>query len=770
MTDSTPPTPAGWFPDPAGSPRQRYWDGAQWTEHFHPPALPAASAPPAAASIIAGPAAPAVAVPPHAAPPHAASIIAGAPPRKKRRKLVLGLVAGGVALALIATTAVVVVVVPALTGGANGRVHDDPDWDYSYTDPMIGIAPDHEFEFPVDYDLDAMAEEYAAENDPDFAETGFTSKSFAFEVYLDAAFTKRAGAIVGQLASGDVYVTPNNPDYGRDGDFVEYPIADEFGAWGLHDEYFLMRRLDSDGTVLEKPVVTRFTAEKDLDTPRVSFSIPENSGDVDFSWEPVTGATEYVVVTSNSFESTGSRDFTVLAVTDQTTWSSANAASTSKNGNPWVTEQNAEMQMFDGGSVDDIASGDRSSAGYKAEYDFGVIATDGERYSPYETHDALEVAGTLPYVVAEGESATLKRWGPSGTVEGIENVQLTVPFTSLDGVTRSTVASIDPAEVEERDDRWILPLKARGTKLGEWVALLKSSVPDLGAAIADYNVRAAAGAPATGMPAFTTISAPIDEFAKGVKDAPETDYPVFGSTPFTKFLATHMIAQTAVIDISDFAGKPGVPDVYDAVYEAEYQNPYVVNMRSIGVSADGSKLTVTYDHSAAEAAALQKAIHDQVEQVVGSVVTEGMSDREKVTVLNDWIAQNADYDDAALASIATGTYLGVPPGYENSWNAAGVLLDKTGVCASYAYAFNALANAAGVETVVVTGEVVSGGSHAWNKVRIDGAWLAVDPTWNDSPDANRFLLINDSAFTDTATRTENAHWMTDLAIPDYATP
>lgn len=34
---NTPTTPAGWYPDPAGSPRQRWWDGTQWTENFHDP-------------------------------------------------------------------------------------------------------------------------------------------------------------------------------------------------------------------------------------------------------------------------------------------------------------------------------------------------------------------------------------------------------------------------------------------------------------------------------------------------------------------------------------------------------------------------------------------------------------------------------------------------------------------------------------------------------------------------------------------------------------
>ncbi len=32
-----PATPPGWYPDPAGQPVQRYWDGATWTAFTHPP-------------------------------------------------------------------------------------------------------------------------------------------------------------------------------------------------------------------------------------------------------------------------------------------------------------------------------------------------------------------------------------------------------------------------------------------------------------------------------------------------------------------------------------------------------------------------------------------------------------------------------------------------------------------------------------------------------------------------------------------------------------
>jgi uncharacterized membrane protein YhaH (DUF805 family) len=42
MTDNPGQAPPGWYPDPSGSPRQRYFDGEVWTDHYHDESAPAA--------------------------------------------------------------------------------------------------------------------------------------------------------------------------------------------------------------------------------------------------------------------------------------------------------------------------------------------------------------------------------------------------------------------------------------------------------------------------------------------------------------------------------------------------------------------------------------------------------------------------------------------------------------------------------------------------------------------------------------------------------
>ncbi len=91
----------------------------------------------------------------------------------------------------------------------------------------------------------------------------------------------------------------------------------------------------------------------------------------------------------------------------------------------------------------------------------------------------------------------------------------------------------------------------------------------------------------------------------------------------------------------------------------------------------------------------------------------GRSEYSRALWLHDWLIYNADYDESY-----------------SYYYADGVLLHGTGVCQSYALAYDLLLHEIGIECVFISG-TADGVSHAWNLVKLDGSWYHVDCTWDD---------------------------------------
>lgn len=112
-------------------------------------------------------------------------------------------------------------------------------------------------------------------------------------------------------------------------------------------------------------------------------------------------------------------------------------------------------------------------------------------------------------------------------------------------------------------------------------------------------------------------------------------------------------------------------------------------------------------------------VNQKVRWVVSNYITSGMTERQKVKVLHDWLVHNAHYDL---------TY--------STYHASGVLLSGKGVCQSYAEAMEKLLTQAGIANKFMSGSANNGSGagfqgHAWNMVRVDGQWYHLDATWDD---------------------------------------
>jgi hypothetical protein len=99
------------------------------------------------------------------------------------------------------------------------------------------------------------------------------------------------------------------------------------------------------------------------------------------------------------------------------------------------------------------------------------------------------------------------------------------------------------------------------------------------------------------------------------------------------------------------------------------------------------------------------------------------------------------------------------------------------VCQSYAYTFDYLCELAGVDCIVVTGNMMGYLPHAWNKVEVDGEWLVIDVTNNEqslgiedfmfeNPDAVAYALgyIEDDLY---YTADDNVYHSTNVALSKY---
>ncbi len=193
------------------------------------------------------------------------------------------------------------------------------------------------------------------------------------------------------------------------------------------------------------------------------------------------------------------------------------------------------------------------------------------------------------------------------------------------------------------------------------------------------------------------------------------------------------------IDVSNYNIETSVINEMAAeIADIDGENYYYIS-RFMCYENDGEMaqhLFVWYKYNSQEEVAQHRKadadLRAKVEDIVSSVVQNGMSEYETAKVLHDYIALNCAYDMRYYSG-------GMPSA---SYTAYGVLMDNIGVCAGYARAYQKLLQYCGIECEYVTG-YANGGRHAWNIVKIDGEWYNVDVTWDDpTPDRKGYVRYN----------------------------
>ena len=115
----------------------------------------------------------------------------------------------------------------------------------------------------------------------------------------------------------------------------------------------------------------------------------------------------------------------------------------------------------------------------------------------------------------------------------------------------------------------------------------------------------------------------------------------------------------------------------------------------------------------------QTKINEEKNKILELV--NGKSDYEKLKIIHDYLVDNIEYDTTLLG--------------DNIYNIYGALVNKKCVCEGYAKTYQYLLNEIGIENVIVIGTGTNSRNetenHAWNYVKLNGLWYAVDVTWDD---------------------------------------
>lgn len=128
-----------------------------------------------------------------------------------------------------------------------------------------------------------------------------------------------------------------------------------------------------------------------------------------------------------------------------------------------------------------------------------------------------------------------------------------------------------------------------------------------------------------------------------------------------------------------------------------------------------------------------------IEQYKNTIIKEceNLDTVEKIRYVNDYLVDNTEYDLSAG---------------DNVYNIYGTLVDKRAVCEGYARTCKYILDDMGIPCIIACGIGKNSEgkteSHAWNYVKVDEAWYALDVTWNDP------IIINGSGKLSNANRYE----------------
>jgi len=143
-------------------------------------------------------------------------------------------------------------------------------------------------------------------------------------------------------------------------------------------------------------------------------------------------------------------------------------------------------------------------------------------------------------------------------------------------------------------------------------------------------------------------------------------------------------------------------------------------------SGNAKSIKPTYTFIGDELTAAKAEFNSKVDELLNGVSSD-QSEYDRQLLLHDRLAAIVTYDDTLSQPHVHDAY--------------GAIVNGLAVCQGYAEAFQYLLRRVGIQSFIVTG-YSNNVAHAWNMVRIDGAYYHTDLTWDDSQDKAYHAYFN----------------------------
>lgn len=114
-------------------------------------------------------------------------------------------------------------------------------------------------------------------------------------------------------------------------------------------------------------------------------------------------------------------------------------------------------------------------------------------------------------------------------------------------------------------------------------------------------------------------------------------------------------------------------------------------------------------------------------QIYDSLITDSMTDYEKIETIHDYIVDNTKFDTDKSDNINNPNFVDI---YKSS-TAFGALINNYAICAGYTDAMSLFLDAFGIKNYRIASE-----NHIWNFVYLDNNWYHLDLTWDDQNTSN----------------------------------